>query len=118
VSLQFTVGSGSYSLKYILSTSLTVFQFLTPHSFAIRYEILTVLISTSGKLLLELLLFSHLYSYVHLGDHIEFSLGIMFLRCNAIGRFSLHFRFSHMRKYYASLSNNTLINFMYRPFYF
>jgi len=34
-----------------------VLQFLTPHSFAIRYEILTVLISTNGKLLLELLLF-------------------------------------------------------------
>jgi len=57
VSLKFTVGSGSHYLKYILSTSLTVLQFLIPHSFAIRYEILTVIISASGKLLLDLVLF-------------------------------------------------------------
>jgi len=98
VSLKFTVGSGSHCLKYILSTSLTELQFLTPHSFAIRYEILTVLISTRGKLLLELFLFSRLYSYVHLGDYIEVSLGIMFLRCNAISRFSITFSFSSHAK--------------------
>jgi len=57
VSLKFTVRSASRCLKYILSTSLTVLQFLTPHSFAIRYEILTVLSSTSGKLLLDFVRF-------------------------------------------------------------
>jgi hypothetical protein len=99
VSLKFTVGSGSHCLKYILSTSLTAFQFLTPHSFAIRYEILTVLISTSGKLLLDLVLFFHLYSYVLLGDYIEVSLRIIFLRYNSISRFSIICSFfSHAKK--------------------
>jgi len=75
-----------------------VFQFLTPHSFAVRYEILTVLISNSDKFLLDLVHFFHLYSYVHLGDYIEVTLRIIFLRYNAISRFSITFQFFSLAK--------------------